>query len=231
MPRQRFTAHQVEATRSKLRDAALRAFEREGYAAATMRSIAREARCSAATPYVYFESKEALLTAIRAEGFRGLAACLEAAVEASRDPIEQLRGMLRGYIRFGLERPQVYRLMFSHRQGESAHLPVVRVPRERSFAVAHRLCRRMVDAGLATGDALAQAHLLWLNCHGLVSLHLANQLDLGADFESLVDPLVEHWARQFADRSSSARRLAARSHSRSRASKQRRKRNVKRGTS
>src|SRR5882724_8069628 len=194
MPRRPFTADAVEATRSKLRDAALRVFEREGYPAATMRSIAREARCSAAAPYVYFESKEDLLTAIRAEGFRGLAARLEAAVEAGTDPVSQLRGVIREYIRFGLERPQVYRLMFSHRQGESAHRPVVREPRERSFAVARELCGRMVAAGLATGDALALAHLLWLNCHGLVSLHLANQLDLGADFESLVDPLVEHWA-------------------------------------
>jgi AcrR family transcriptional regulator len=224
MPRRPFTSDEVEATRSKLRDAALRVFEREGYAAATMRSIARAARCSAATPYVYFESKEALLTAIRAEGFRGLAACLEAAVDASLDPVAQLRGVMRGYIRFGVERPQVYRLMFSHRQGESAHLPVVRVPRERSFAVARGLCRRLVDAGLATGDAVAQAHLLWLNCHGLVSLHLANQLDLGADFESLVDPLVEHWAGQFANGSSPVGRGSARRHSRSRTSKQARKR-------
>lgn len=197
MPRRPFTKDEVDATRTRLRDAALRVFERDGYGAATMRSIAIEAKCSAAAPYLYFDSKEALLTAIRAEGFRGLAERLEAAVEAAgADLAAQLRGVLAAYIRYGLERPDLYRLMFSLRQGESARLPIVREPRERSFGVARELCHRLVDAGLLDGDANVRAHILWLNGHGLVSLHLGNQLDLGADFETLVEPLIEHWTAQ-----------------------------------
>jgi AcrR family transcriptional regulator len=211
VPRQPFTQAETEATRSKLRDAALGLFEREGYAATTMRSIAREAGCSAAAPYLYFESKEHLLTAIRAEGFRGLAEALEAAVDRTPDLVEQLRGVLRGYIQFGVDRPEVYRLMFSLRQGGSARHPLVRTPRERSFGVARQLCRRMIDAALMTGDANVHAHLLWLNCHGLVSLHLADQLDLGADFEALVEPLVEHWAGQLSAPKRPARQPARRS--------------------
>ncbi len=195
VPRRPFTEDEIEATRVKLRASALRVFERDGYGAATMRSIAREAGFSAAAPYLYFASKEDLLTAIRAEGFRGLAEALEAAVTSANNPVAQLRGVLQSYIRYGVQRPELYRLMFSLRQGDSAAAPLVRVPRERSFGVARLLCRRLAAAGLGEGDANELAHLLWSNAHGLVSLHLANQLDLGADFESLVDPLVDHWAR------------------------------------
>lgn len=193
MPRAAFTEKEIEATTRRLSDAALRVFEREGYDAATMRSIAREAGCSAATPYLYFEAKSDLLAALRAEGFRDLAERIERRARAVTDPLEQLEGVIRAYLQFGIDRPDLYRLMFELRQDDSAKFPHVRAAREWAFGAARTVYGRLVREGLARGDALTQTHLLWLNCHGLVSLHLAHQLDLGRDFESLIRPLVDHW--------------------------------------
>jgi hypothetical protein len=62
--------------------------------------------------------------------------------------------------------------------------------------------RRFHDAALraferqgyaaATMRLSTETHLLWLNCRGLISLHLANQVDLGHILKSLVRPLVDH---------------------------------------
>jgi AcrR family transcriptional regulator len=193
VPRVAFTKDEIEATTRRLSEAALRVFEREGYDAATMRSIAREAGCSPAAPYLYFDGKNDLLAALRAEGFRDLAERIERGVASAATPCAQLEAVIRAYLKFGVDRPELYRLMFELRQGESAKLPHVRDAREWAFGAARRVYARLVREGLARGGALTQTHLLWLNCHGLLSLHLAHQLDLGRDFESLVRPLVDHW--------------------------------------
>ena len=41
-----------------------------------------------------------------------------------------------------------------------------------------------------TGDANQMAHLFWVSAHGLAALGVANQLDMGSDFEQLIDPVI-----------------------------------------
>jgi hypothetical protein len=46
------------------------------------------------------------------------------------------------------------------------------------------------------------AHLAWIPLHGLVTLHLAGKLDLGAGIDDLVEPMLDgffhgHAARPF----------------------------------
>src|SRR6266536_6280883 len=60
-PRRR---EQAAATRRDILEAALRLFERQGYAATTMAAIAAEARVSLKTVYLAFETKSGLLRAL-----------------------------------------------------------------------------------------------------------------------------------------------------------------------
>ena len=55
---------QAEATRREILEAALRLFERDGYAAATMAAIAAEAGVALKTVYVAFETKSGVLRAL-----------------------------------------------------------------------------------------------------------------------------------------------------------------------
>jgi hypothetical protein len=42
------------------------------------------------------------------------------------------------------------------------------------------------------GEALHQAHILWAQVHGLVSLHLAGKLELGCSLEDLLPEVFEN---------------------------------------
>src|SRR5216117_2127251 len=106
-----------------LRTALLRAagerLEKQGITALSLREAARRAGVSHNAPYRHFADREALLAALAAEGFAMLA--------------ERLRGqpgreMGEAYVRFALEQPQRFRLMFG------GLLPIARYPELRSAA-------------------------------------------------------------------------------------------------
>src|SRR5688572_16735900 len=62
---------QAEATRREILEAAMRLFERDGYAAATMTAIAAEAGVALKTVYVAFETKSGVLRALWNARLRG----------------------------------------------------------------------------------------------------------------------------------------------------------------
>jgi AcrR family transcriptional regulator len=95
-----------------LRAAILRAagelLEKQGLEALSLRAAARRARVSHAAPYRHFASRDALLVALAADGFRRFG---EALAEAERTGGLRARG--EAYVRFALAHPQHFRLMFS----------------------------------------------------------------------------------------------------------------------
>lgn len=90
-----------------LRAALLRAssqvLEKEGITGLSLRDVARRAGVSHNAPYRHFPDRDALLAALAAEGFVTLA-------EAMRG--HRGREMGEAYVRFALEHPQRFRLMF-----------------------------------------------------------------------------------------------------------------------
>src|SRR5689334_16373087 len=96
------TYHHGDLPAALLR-AAGRTLEKRGIAALSLRETARRAGVSHNAPYRHFPDREALLAALAAEGFAMLG--------------ERLRGkpgreMGEAYVRFALEQPQRFRLMF-----------------------------------------------------------------------------------------------------------------------
>src|SRR5690349_3579164 len=89
--------------RPALLKAAGRVLEKEGPAALSLRELARRAGVSHNAPYRHFADREALLAALAADGFRMLGEVL--GVASSRHRGE-------AYVRFALEHPQLFRLMF-----------------------------------------------------------------------------------------------------------------------
>jgi TetR/AcrR family transcriptional regulator len=81
-PRQTNQASPVEPdeqTRQRLLRAAVHVFDRNGYAAASVREIVEQAGVTKPALYYHFHSKEGLLSAVLAEGWRQFDAALELA--------------------------------------------------------------------------------------------------------------------------------------------------------
>src|SRR5471032_2368685 len=83
------------------------------------------------TPYRYFKDKDAILAAVRARGFDRHAEALETAYDET--PEEDRAGAIgAAYVRFALENPEAYKLMFDIRQANEADYPDLVRASERS---------------------------------------------------------------------------------------------------
>ena len=83
-----------EDIRAGIVDSARREFEERGYAATTIRGIARRAGISPSNVYVYFDSKLEILFAIYDPWLRGRIRALEAEAAAIADPRQRLRTVI-----------------------------------------------------------------------------------------------------------------------------------------
>src|SRR5919205_4393672 len=99
--------------RRALIDTALAMVTEEGAWNFTLREVARRAGVSHAAPYNHFEDKAALLAEVAALGFESLRQTLEAAARGRpRSARQAFAGIGAAYVRFGVEQPAHYRLMF-----------------------------------------------------------------------------------------------------------------------
>ncbi len=78
----------------------------------SLRELARRAGVSHNAPYNHFADKQALLTALAADGFDQLSACMTQAAAGCVTPGDAFLSIGLAYVRFGLSHPQHYRLMF-----------------------------------------------------------------------------------------------------------------------
>jgi AcrR family transcriptional regulator len=160
-----------------------------GVAALSLRDLARRLGVSHAAPYRHFPDLDALLAAIAEEGFGRLTAALERAAASRPGPVEQLAEAGWAYVRFALEHPHYFRVMFSGRLADAPASPALRAAGRRAFGVLLRCIAAGQAAGeLAGGPADEPAAVAWAQVHGLATLLLDRQLapDDGADVEARV---------------------------------------------
>ena len=169
--------------------AAARLFVERGTERVTLQDIAAEVGCRAPALYRYFPNKEALLLAVHDEGFRRLYAHkAEAGRTAGDDAVARLRLGGLAYVRFALENPNLYELMFNDR-GPHRRLSELR---EAGGGEAEDVARRSLDflratildcqlAGyLGTLDPEIAAFTFWSVVHGAVSLALRGRRPFAA---------------------------------------------------
>jgi len=104
----RRTGSHSEKTGPRVRDAALRLFARHGYAAVSMRQIAREVGVQAGALYGYTDDKQGLLFDLMSSHMEEvLAGWAEtaAALAPGSDPLARLSCFVRFHIGFHLDRP------------------------------------------------------------------------------------------------------------------------------
>jgi AcrR family transcriptional regulator len=157
--------------RQRLIDGALAALEMRTVEQLSLRELAKQLEVSHNAPYMHFADKEALLTAIAAQGFERLRAELEPGTW--NGAVSELRRVALAYVRLMTEHPGYLRVMFAaidHRGN-----PTVEVAAGATFdALVAIVARGQADAELrANIDPRRAAGLVWMSMHGLCVI-LAN---------------------------------------------------------
>jgi AcrR family transcriptional regulator len=175
--------------RERLCDAAERLFAEHGTEAVTIRQLAAAIGVSPMTPYRYFKDKDAILAAVRARGFDRHAEALERAYRetAVEDRPEAIGA---AYVRFALENPEAYKLMFDIRQANEGAYPDLARAGERSRRTMTRHLRDLIAAGRLEGDPDFIGHLFWAALHGPLMLQFSGMLPAKYDARTLIDALT-----------------------------------------
>lgn len=164
-----------------------------GAASVTMRAIGGRLGVSRAAPYRHFPDKTALLIAVAVQGFERLRGRLESIAAADLPSrMDRLLRMGEEYVRFALEHPAHYRLMW----GKEA---IARQDEPELREAAGDLLQHLVgvieshqkSGEIGPGDPRARAYVAWSAVHGLASLLIEGQIDPKADVEGLIRQTTE----------------------------------------
>jgi len=180
--------------RAEILEAAERIFVAEGYDGATIRKIADEVGVSSTALYMHFADKACILHEI-VEGT--LSQLLSRNTEIAGRPLDAVvrtRMMLDAYMRWGLEHPNAYQLVYC------AQAPASTDPTPERTSDLSRDCyeafsgvvREVAASGrLRTGGADSAAQALWMACHGVVALMISRPNFEWADHEELMQVTLD----------------------------------------
>lgn len=142
----------------------------QGAGGLSLREVARRLQVSHNAPYKHFPTREALLAGMAEAGFEILAERLARAGDGLDDVAAMAaRGL--AYVTFALERPAVFRLMFSGEIDRAAFPDLQARASETLHAVVGRIHRAFGEAALEEATLGA-----WAFVHGLTSLMLDGQV-------------------------------------------------------
>ncbi|MER7936970.1 MULTISPECIES: TetR/AcrR family transcriptional regulator [unclassified Streptomyces] len=160
-----------------LRAACLRAarelLEEDGSAGLSLRAVARRAGVSATAPYRHYADRDALVSAVAAQGYRELAGHLLAAHPSPTTP-DELAAVAVAYVRFALDHPALFRVMFAEPCDPDSEERVA------ATAAISAYVHGIVRGAFPDADADALSTTVWALVHGLAFLHLDGKLDASA---------------------------------------------------
>jgi AcrR family transcriptional regulator len=172
------TAYHHGDLRGALLDAALQLIESEGLAGLSLRAVARKVGVSHAAPYHHFADRTALLAAVAEEGFQALHGAMLARTAGVADPRQRLRETGIGYVRFALEHPAHFRVMFSPEFRERSPHPGLQAAAAAAYGLLEEAIVECQRRGYARpGDADAMVRAAWALVHGIATLLLDGHLE------------------------------------------------------
>lgn len=182
------TEQDIDATRARLLAAMAKLVAESGYAAFSMRQLAREVGLTAGALYRYFPTKHALLIAYWSESIGALHAHLSKIAGDVTDPRDRLLQMANAYVAFALQDRPRFRTMFL----ESDHGELGEFGRSTTLLAPFFIVRDQVAVAIEAGvlkrmapDLAAQ--VLWASVHGVLTLaENIDPMDFG-DVAALAD--------------------------------------------
>ncbi|WP_338873519.1 TetR/AcrR family transcriptional regulator [Spirosoma sp. SC4-14] len=167
-----------EEMRKLILDAAQKLFLANGYEKVSLRNIADEIEYSPATIYLYYKDKNELLFALHQRGFIKMVAEFQPILTMT-DPFEKLVGMGRAYIRFAVENPELFDLMFIMTAPMDKLDKEDWVEGDQAFGLLMQVVEECMDAGIfQRHDVQATSMMIWSSIHGYTALFLRKRLGM-----------------------------------------------------
>lgn len=174
-------------TRSALLEAAAGLLEGYGIEAVTLRAVGERASVSRQAPYRHFADKGELLSVLATGYFVRLGERMAEAADAiGGDPLRRLEAMSKEYLRFALENPSRYRMMFGVKVQDDANQEMHDAARALHGRIVHAVARCQEAGELPDGDPIELAALLYATGHGAIDLALSGHSEEG---KGLGDPV------------------------------------------
>ena len=113
MPKTTRAAEEVIGIKDRILETALQHLIEDGFEHFSMRKLAARLGMTAANIYNYFTNKDELYLFIQTRGFEMLYDFLYKAYKRPAVPKKKLENMIRAYLKFGMDNPEYYEIMFS----------------------------------------------------------------------------------------------------------------------
>jgi AcrR family transcriptional regulator len=156
----------------------------------SLRQLAKDVGVSANAAYRHFEDKDALLSAMAAEGFRRFTAAQQAAVAAVPHAEDRLKASGRAYVAFAQAHPALYRLMFQRLSCAATH-PDLAMSAIDGMTVLLEATSSLLQAPAHDERVRVAAAASWSLVHGLSALSQGGQLAVfGLPMDALIDRVL-----------------------------------------
>lgn len=156
-------------------------FLEKGVEKTSMRNIADRIEYSPGIIYHYFKDKNEIFHALHQEGFKALGEKMEV-LSVIQDPLDRLKAMGKIYIKFAMENPDMYDLMFIK---EAPLCHVFDSDKEEwiegggSFNGLRMTIKQSLAEGYFPGhESESLAYMIWSTVHGLVSLNIRKRCEV-----------------------------------------------------
>ncbi|ASR48548.1 TetR/AcrR family transcriptional regulator [Paenibacillus kribbensis] len=181
-------AVEQELSRGRILEAARHLFITKGYRAISMRSIGQHLGYSHGSLYYHFKEKAELFYAIVIEDFNTLRGILlQSATGTPEGGLSRLEYLMLEFIRFGLENPYQYEIMFMMHDEEL--LAYCRTEQNRCVELFASMIRQELnDQGHSEAACSWVPKSLFLSMHGFVSFYIQD----GLTFEEIRPAALSH---------------------------------------
>ncbi len=167
-----------EDMRRLVLNAALRLFIENGFEKVSIRNIADAIEYSPATIYLYFKDKNELLFALHQQGFQKMVAEFQP-IFLLNDPFARMVAMGRAYIKFAIDNPELFDLMFIMTAPMDAGDDDDWVEGDRAFGLLTQVVQDCIDASVfRKQDVRVAAMMIWSGIHGYTALFLRKRLGM-----------------------------------------------------
>ncbi|MNO59370.1 HTH-type transcriptional repressor AcnR [compost metagenome] len=181
-------AVEQELSRDRIMDAARHLFITKGYRGISMRSIGQHLGYSHGSLYYHFKEKAELFYAIVVQDFNHLAQlCEQVTRRPPSDGMTKAEQLMLEFIKFGLDHPHQYEIMFMLRDEEI--LSYCRAEQAKCFDMFDAIVRQFLKEEkhpLENNPSLPLS--MFLGIHGFISFYIQDRLT----FEEIMPAAVAH---------------------------------------
>jgi len=181
-------AVEQELSRERIMDAARHLFITKGYRGISMRSIGQHLGYSHGSLYYHFKEKAELFYAIVVQDFNHLTQlCTQVMKSPPVDGLTKIEQLMLEFIKFGLEHPHQYEIMFMLRDEEI--LAYCRSEQAKCFDIFESIIRKFLkEERHPMEDNQAFPLSMFLGIHGFISFYIQDRLT----FEEIMPAAIAH---------------------------------------